>query len=186
MNMENTIELNLIEALEQHNLFEASLSNLRNKTKNEFGSGRQDRANKVQITDIQFIPSIADRSLLIKAKSYTSGKDDKYDTQIRFTNVTYRDEADPNTVEFKGVDGNTYNVVRLTHAQAMSKVRCTCLDFYYMFSVWNDQRKSLEGEPFPAYIKKTDSAPRNPNRIEGACKHVTKLGEYLKAKQIIR
>lgn len=184
--MEKTIELNLIDALEQYNLFEASLSNLRNKTRAEFGTGRQDRSNKVQVTDIQFIPSVSDKSLLIKAKAYTSGKDEQYDTQIRFVNVAYKDAAGQNTVEFKGVDGNTYNVVRVTHAQAMTRVRCTCLDFYYMFSVWNDQRKSLEGEPFPAYVKKTDSAPRNPNRIEGACKHVTKLGEYLRAKQIIR
>lgn len=184
--MEKTIELNLIEALEQATLLEASLSNLRNKTRSEFGNGRQERSNKVQITDIQFIPSLNDKSLLIKAKAYTSGKDGSYDTQIRFTNVKFQDQPGPNTVELKAVDGKTYNVVRVTHAQAMTKVRCTCLDFYYMFSVWNDQRKSLEGDPFPPYVKKTDSAPRNPNRIEGACKHVTKLGEYLRAKQIIR
>lgn len=184
--MEKTIELNLIEALEQSNLFEASLSNLRNKTRAEFGNGRQDRSNKVQITDIQFIPSTSDKSLLIRAKAYTSGKDEKYDTQIRFVNVQFRDSPEINTVELKGVDGNTYNVVKLTHAQATARVRCTCLDFYYMFSVWNDQRKSLEGQPFPTYVKKTDSQPRNPNRIDGACKHVTKLGEYIRAKQIIR
>jgi hypothetical protein len=186
MNENVHLEVNILDILEQFDVLEeASLSNLKNSTTREFGTGRSQRSNKVNITGVTFVPSIQEKSLLIKAKTQTIGKNDTYDTHVKFVNVKYVDQPEAGTVSIKAADGQTYNIKRLTHAQATAKVRCTCLDFYFMFSAWNQQKNALDGAPMPPYIKKTDRPPINPNRIAGSCKHVTKLGDYLRFKQII-
>lgn len=186
MNEHIHFEVNLLDLLKEADILEeASLSNLKNATKREFGDGRVQRSNKVNISSVTFVPAIQDKSLLVKAKTKTIGKEDTYDTSIKFINVRYTDQPDVGTVQIKAADGQTYNIKRLTHAQATAKIRCTCLDFYFMFSAWNQQKNALDGAPMPPYIKKTDRPLINPNRIPGSCKHVTKLGDYLKFKQII-
>lgn len=165
-------------------LVELSLSNLRNNVRREFGPGREQRSTRVGITNYQIVPSLQDKNVLIKAK--VVGEEKNYDVQVRFNNATFADELSPGFVELKAMDGQTYFIRTFTSAQTQAKVKCSCLDFYYRFSLWNHNRKSLEGDPPPPYIKKTDRPPVNPSKVPGSCKHIIKFITFLRAEGIVR
>lgn len=165
-------------------LLELSLSNLRNNVRREFGPEREQRSNRVGITNYQVIPSVQDKTILIKAK--VVGEEKNYDVQVRFINAIFAQELRPDFTEIKAMDGQTYFIRKFTSAQTQAKVRCSCLDFYYRFSLWNHNRKSLEGDPPPPYIKKTDRAPANPNKVPGSCKHIIKFITFLRTEGIVR
>lgn len=165
-------------------LLELSLSNLRNNVRREFGPEREQRSNRVSITNYQVVPSIPDKTLLIKAK--VVGEEKNYDVQVRFANVTFGQELSPGFVDIKAMDGQTYIIKKFTSAQTQAKVKCSCLDFYYRFSLWNHNRKSLEGDPPPPYIKKTNRPPVNPSKVPGSCKHIIKFVTFLRSEGIVR
>lgn len=166
-------------------LLELSLSNLRNNVKRDFGNDRETRADKVSVVNYDIVPSIAEKTLLVKAR--IRGEEGKnYQPQIRFTNAKFSETAQTGFTPIKAVDGTDYFVKTFTAAQTQAKVKCNCLDFYYRFSVWNHAKNSLEGDPPPPYIKKTDSAPVNPNKVPGSCKHLIKLITFLRTEQILR
>lgn len=165
-------------------LLEISLSNMKNNVSREFGQEREQRSNRIQVSNYNVIPSVSDRTLLIKSRIV--GEDAKYEVQIRFTNVFFSDEARPGYVQVKAMDGRDYYIKQFTASQTQAKVKCTCLDFHYRFSVWNHGRKALEGDPPKPYVKKTDSAPVNPNKVPGSCKHIMKMVNFLKGEQIVR
>lgn len=165
-------------------LLEISLSNMKNNVIRDFGRGREQRSNKVQVSNYHVIPSVNERTLLIKARIV--GEESKYDVQIRFINVFFSDEPRAGYTEVKAMDGRTYYIKQFTASQTQARVKCTCLDFHYRFSLWNHGKRALEGDPPAPYIKKTDSAPVNPNRVPGSCKHILKLVNFLKGEQIVR
>lgn len=165
-------------------LLELSLSNLRNNVSRNFGADRIRRSNRIKVANYQAIPSVGDRSILFKANIV--GEEAKYIVSVRFTNVSFSNDPQPDYAEIKAMDGMTYHMKKVTASQTQAKVKCNCLDFYYRFSVWNHSKNSLEGDPPPPYVKKTDMPPVNPNRVPGACKHVIKMIDFLRGEQIIR
>lgn len=169
---------------EDETMLEASLSNLKHSTTRAFGQDRTKRATGVRISNYQVVPSAPNKSLLFKAR--VPGKDGNYDVQIRFTNVKFGTELQPGFIALNGMDGNEYFVKQFTASQAQARVKCSCLDFYYRFSVWNHKKKSLEGDAPVPYIKKTDSAPINPTQADGSCKHILSFVEFLKKERVIR
>lgn len=181
--MENNINEIFID-MDGETLMELSLSNLRNNVKREFGLQRETRSNRIRVTNYQIIPSVSENSILIKARIV--GEESNYHVQIRFTNTKFSDEPQPGFVQIKAIDGTDYYVRQFTSAQTQAKVKCSCLDFYYRFSVWNHGKKALEGDPPPPYNKRTDRAPVNPNKTPGACKHIIKMMNFLKSEGIVR
>lgn len=165
-------------------LLELSLSNLRNNVSRNFGDKRIRRSNMIKVSNYQAIPSIGEKSILFKANIV--GEESNYKVSIRFVNVQFSNEPNPDYAEIKAMDGMTYYMKKATAAQTQVRVKCNCLDFYYRFSVWNHSKKSLEGDPPPPYVKKTDMPPVNPNKVPGACKHIIKMINFLRGEQIIR
>lgn len=160
------------------NLNEIALADLQDSTNKNFGSGREERAPKVNVINTFFIPSISDETLLVKSE--TKGKYFNYTTKIKFNNVKYVEFDDENAVKILGVDNNFYYINKLSSKNNEIKVNCTCLDFFYRFAAWNASKDALDGDPPEPYIKKTDREPVNPTKSPGACKHILKLVNNLK------
>lgn len=166
-------------------LLELSLSNMRNNVKRDFGNDRETRANRVNVINYDIIPSVAEKTLLVKAR--IRGEEGKnYQPQIRFVNAKFSDIAQTGFTTIKAVDGTDYFVKIFTAAQTQAKVKCNCLDFYWRYATWNHAKNGLEGEPPKPYVKKTDSEPVNPNKSPGVCKHLIKLITFLRTEQILR
>lgn len=161
-----------------------SMNQLSSNTDVFFTTPRKQNSVRVQVTNIQFIPALESKTLLVKAKTRSGVS--QYDTRILFENVQYVEFGALNSVEILGVDGNKYYIKSLKKSQSDIKVGCTCPDFYYMFSVWNDNAESLEGPSPEPYVKKTDSPPRNPERVPGVCKHLLKLGDVCANRKILK
>lgn len=148
-------------------------------------SPRQSNANKVQIQEVNLIPSIQGKTLTAKARTRTSEK--YYETIIVFSGVQYFDEGGHGRQEFQATDGSTYFIDPIRPYKSNVKVRCTCLDFYFRFSVWDQRDDALTGEAPEPYHRKTDTYPPvNPQKVSGLCKHIIKLTNYLKQERIIR
>jgi hypothetical protein len=160
------------------------LSNLRNNVSRNFGKDRETRSNRIKVANYQVIPSVSDKSLLLKASII--GEDADYKVEVRFTNVRFGNSAENGFVAVQGMDGNEYFVKQMTLSQTQAKVKCNCLDFYYRFAVWNQGKNSLEGDPPAPYIKKTDRAPVNPNKVAGACKHIMRMMTFLRGEGLVR
>lgn len=165
-------------------LLEVSLSNLKNNVLRNFGKSREVASDRVRVVNYQILPSIQDKSLLLKSNIMSNGS--RYTVQIRFLNVNYVDVQDSGSVELYAIDGQKYYIKPFTSAQKQVRVGCNCLDFYYRFSLWNHTKKSLEGPPPQPYIKKTDMPLVNPQEIPGVCKHIVKMTSFLKDEGIVR
>ena len=79
----------------------------------------------------------------------------------------------------KGSKGETYEVlVDLTkingeHTQDSEiRVRCSCQRYRFLYASANKFAGASCGAEFPAYEKKTDRPPLNPEKKPGICKHV--------------
>ena len=146
---------------------------------------RKSNSDRVQIYNLTYIPAPADASLTIKAKAKTKNAS-VYDVVVKFdSNVNYVEKDNMPNVSFIAVDGKDYFIRAPFAHKTNIKVKCSCLDFYYRFSVWNDQKNALV-EPGPEpYRKKTDRPPVNPNKVAGVCKHLMKFIEVLKVEGVI-
>src|SRR6185312_5193103 len=142
-----------------------------------FLSNRKQSSSKVQIARTVFIPSLDDETLEVRATTNT--KEQKYRTAIIFDDIEWLDEKEPNSASIIGSDNNEYYLTRIPLNNIDVKVKCSCLDFYYRFAVWNHRDQSLIGKPPPPYIKTTDRPPVNPSRVPGVCKHIIKLLDTL-------
>lgn len=158
-------------------LLELSYFDLEGRTKQTFGNERKDKSNRVQSYNLIFIPMEANNKLKVVANTQTSSKH-TYNSNILFDNVHYLDGEQPNMFTFKGNDNSQYIINKLPKGNNV-KVNCSCLDFYYRFSTWDDRFKSLDGNPPPPYIKKTNKPEVNPMKSPGVCKHIMRLMDEL-------
>lgn len=161
-------------------LEEATLIDLEREIERGFPNTtkRQHATDPVQIPQMKLVASPVSTDLIVKAVASSEGK--KYDPIIHFLQVEYEDTDTPNNVTFTAVDGDTYNIAPIKLSTCNVKVRCTCLDFYYRFAVWNDNADSLYGKPPPPYQRKTETRPpANPLQVPGLCKHVIKTTQAL-------
>lgn len=178
----------MCECSQDHLLLELTYNKLLTQTKQAptiKDSPRDQNANKVQIQEVNLIPSLQNKTLTAKARTRTSDK--FYETIIVFSGVQYFDEGGHGRQEIQAMDGSTYFIDPIRPYKSNVKVRCTCLDFYFRFSVWDQRDDALTGDPPEPYHRKTDSYPPvNPSKVSGLCKHIIKLTNYLKQQRIIR
>lgn len=165
-------------------LLELSYFDLDGRTKNTMGPERSQKANQVQLDNLTYIP-MANNAKLKIASNTTSNNGHDYWTSLLFDNVNYLDEESPNAYTFTGSDNTEYHIERLP-ANTQVKVNCSCLDFHYRFAVWNNKFRSLDGNPPPPYVKKTNRPPVNPMQSPGVCKHIMGLMNSLKAQNFFR
>lgn len=162
-------------------LVETSLDTLYTNTVNNFDTPRDQSSDRVQVVNKRFLP--APRNRILGVMATTRSDTDRYNTKMYFLGVNYLGEEDEeaDVFEFNAPDGQEYRIQRIDENSNDVRVSCTCLDFYYRFAPWNYSDGSLHGNPPPPYIKKTDSAPYNPNEIPGLCKHMIAFAKSLRA-----
>lgn len=163
-------------------ILEDGFQTLYNNTLRNFPT-RKESSQRVQVTTTMYIPSMDNASLEIRAKTRTNGG--SYDSLIYFDGVEYITEEDNMAVTFVGTDGTNYSIIPINRNTNV-QVNCTCLDFYYSFAVWNDNRNSLFGDSPDPYVKKTDREPKNPRKAPGLCKHLLKFFDELIKDKIIK
>lgn len=164
-------------------LLELSYFDLEGRTNSSMGQSRKTNSMNVKIQNLTFIPMAANGNLKIGANTTTNNKHD-YWTTILLDNVHYLEEPEPNSFEFTSNDGSTYYIDRVTRSSNV-KVNCSCLDFHYRFSVWDNRFKALDGNPPPPYIRKTQNRPPvNPMQSPGLCKHIIGLVNDLRAQNL--
>lgn len=150
-----------------------------------FGQDRKQDANKVQLAKVQYIPSVEQGILVVKAA--TRSADKNYETVIQFSKVKYlgTGKEDPYAIPLPVADG-ALKIMPLRLSGTYVEVHCDCLDFYWRFAMHNAKNDSLLGEPPKPYVKKTDRAPNNPSRVPGSCKHIMKLVDQLRAEKLLK
>lgn len=182
-------------------LLERSLNSLVSVTSANFGAGRQQQANQVQIRNIKFTPSIQQGILRIECETFSSlSGDGPYQTVLQLTGVEFiddsrynflqnaesRDSTKYNTHMFTATDGNTYYASYDRATTLDVQVRCTCKDFRWRFAYYNSGDGSLYGDPPDSYVSQTDRPPVNPNNTPGVCKHLIKLKKELEKEDFFR
>lgn len=148
---------------------------------------RQNVVAPIQIRALVLVPMRGQRDQgQLKVEATVINGTHQYDSTILFHNVNYEDADRPDNITFVGADKKEYHIMPIDLARSDAEVRCTCLDFYFTFSKWNQNDKSLYGEPPPPYTPKTDRASRNPTRKPGMCKHLLKVVQELRNERVIR
>jgi hypothetical protein len=160
-------------------LLELSANDLESRTKSTMGPERTEKSRQVQLNNLTYIPMANNAKLKIGSNT-TSHNGHDYWTTLVFDNVNYLESEEPQSFNFTGSDNTEYFIQRVPH-NTQVKVNCSCLDFHYRFAVWNNKFKSLDGNPPPPYIKKTNRPPVNPMQSPGACKHIMKMMDDLRA-----
>jgi len=172
-------ENNTIFKLDEAIAFSKLLSN----TQQNFPTPRKQSSVFIDINEAKFIPSLGDKKLFIEAIA-RSGTDSstEYKVTVELQDVEFVPSRTTTSISpIKAPDGSVYKIKNPNPLNQPAKVNCTCLDFYYMFAVWNFKNDALTGDkPPPPYQKTTDSAPRNPKQLPGACKHIIQLFEQLR------
>ena len=170
-------------------LTETSLAALNQNTIN-FQPPSQRRQNVVapiQIRSMQLIPMRGQRDTGdLKVEAKVQSGPNQYDSTLMFHDVIFEDQDRPDNVSFVGPNKEDVHMVPIQLAHNNAEVRCTCLDFYFTFSKWNQNDKSLYGEPPAPYTPKTDRAPRNAQHKPGLCKHLLRVMQELKNERVVR
>lgn len=168
-------------------LIETPLAGLYSNTLRGFNTPRKQSAGRVQIVKTVYIAAPRINAVGIGATTRSSAKE--YETKMFFDNITYLggDDDQANAFSFQTPDDQDYVIEPVGYTGKDVKVRCSCLDFYYRFSVWNNKDGSLLGDPPDPYINKTDNRePVNPTRIPGLCKHLIALTDKLRQERFLR
>lgn len=178
----------MCECGKEHILLELTYNKLLSQTKQGQTIGdtpREQNSNKVQIQEVNLIPSVQDKTLTARAR--TRSKNQHYDTQIVFSGVEYFNDGGHGRQPFQAVDGTEYFIDPVRPYKSNVKVRCGCLDFYFRFSVWDHRDDVLTGDAPESYRRKTDTHPPvNPQKVSGICKHIMGLVRFLKQERLIR
>lgn len=167
-------------------LVETPLAQLYNNTLTHFDTPRKQSSGRVQVVKKLFIAAPGSGSIEVASHTRSSAK--TYQSRMFFENIDYVDaeEAGGETTTFTASDGQDYIIIPISFSGNDVKVSCSCLDFYYRFSVWNNADGSLYGNPPPPYVKKTDREPLNPDRVPGLCKHLIALTDELRQENFLK
>ena len=168
-------------------LIETPLATLYNDTISGFPTPRKQSSGRVQVVNKFYVA--APRNNAVGVRATTRSNANKYDTRMFFDGVEYLDseEADANAFSFQTQDGQDFIIIPVGYTSTDVRVSCSCLDFYYRFSVWNQRDGSLFGRPPEPYVNKTDNRePVNPNKIAGLCKHLIALTDDLRRERFLR
>jgi len=151
---------------------------------------RQYATQPIDITDVKFTAYPKDNQLKCTcvARSESEREGRKYDPVVIFSSVEYADDDNPNNLTFMATNNETYNVYPIKMRSSYVKARCTCLDFYYRFALWNWQAGAIYGDKPKPYTRVPGSnrGPVNPNKVPGVCKHIIKFVEELQNNGLVK
>lgn len=166
-------------------LDERSYSELERNTNNFVppSSKRQHAVAPIQVQQLKLVA--AEPSHTLEATGTIKSGANTYQSIIFFDGVRYAPEDTGNNVTFMGADSQEHHMEPIKLNIANAKVRCTCLDFRWRFSMHNQQKDALYGPGPGAYQKKTNRPPNNPQQVPGLCKHLLKLAQELRNSKIV-
>jgi len=172
--------------LDQMTLEEATYAELERNTRNSMPATnkRQNATPEVRMQKMELVPAKESDTLMVKGT--VAGKTAVYHTSVLFDNVIYDDADQADNITFTGSDGDDYHIEPIYLARHNCKVHCTCLDFYWRFATQNHKANSLDGEPPPPYVKRTNRPPANPANVPGVCKHIIKTVEELQKSGVVQ
>lgn len=167
-------------------LLEITLNKLQKSTVDAFPTTkkRQNAVGTVKVATMTYIPY--EKSNSLKVESDVTSETSRYKCSMLFSDVFYESEKTSELVTFRGVDGRDFNIHQIDPNVVDVKVNCTCMDFRYRFAQTNYQNDGLDGNPPPAYVKKTDREPVNPSNSPGMCKHLLRMYEQLQINNLIK
>lgn len=158
----------------------------------KFKAWRKKYSKCGKITMARPIPYRGTASVLFSAsiKGVTQYPDD-HRTSIMFSGLKFAKEPFKGCidVEYKGY---TYYIEKPSLSKTTIRVRCSCKDFYFCFSLWDYLQRVILGPKPKAYKRKTPSPSQggrpyvNPDKIPGLCKHIFWLLQYLKSKGYVK
>lgn len=144
---------------------------------------RQHAVGEVFMIGVEYVPNPQQSTLQINGQCRSHGH--MYRPVIIFANVEYHPDHVQGSVTVSNPNGSRIHVTPVQTSQNV-QVRCTCLDFYFRFSHYNDGDNSLAGPPMPPYQRKTtDRPPANPAQVPGLCRHLIKLVDSMKTTGLI-
>jgi len=171
-------------------LEETSMQNLEQKAIGAFPKTkkRQHATDEIYIMQQKWIALPKNKKLRIEAtiRGSSGGKSKEYTTVVQFDDVQYEKVNTPDNISFVASNGEEYFVKPVSARNTNVHVKCDCLDFYWRFALWNFNDDSLYGRKPKAYVKKTNRAPANPQKMPGVCKHIMKFAKALRASTIVR
>ena len=112
---------------------------------------------------------------------------DLHKVQILFSGLKFAKEPFKNciNVDYKG---RVYYVEKPSLNKTTIRVRCSCKDFYFCFSLWDYLNRAIVGPKPKKYTRKTPPPSQggrpyvNSGKFVGFCKHLFYLLRYLKQK----
>lgn len=171
-------------SLEKELLLELSYFDLEGRTNGVMGPDRKEKAGRVQLNNLTFIPLVKNQGLKLGANT-TSNNGHDYWTTLVFDNIIYVNEQDANDYVFTANDNKEYIIERVPK-NTQVRVSCSCLDFYYRFAVWDDQQRALDGKAPPPYVRTSNRPPVNPFKTPGLCKHIMAVVDKLQSDNFFR
>jgi len=163
----------LLQAIEEDSTYDQLYHNIQTDPVLSQTKKRQHATGEVAITSVVYLPYTNAGILQVEAQARSNSH--PYQPTIQFLNVKFEPNDTGTNVSFMGKDGATHYVQPIVLGQNNVKVRCTCLDYFYRFAVWNFNDNSLYGPKPPLYRKTTDRPPVNPNQVPGLCKHIIRV-----------
>lgn len=116
---------------------------------------------------------------------------DKHKTILMFSGLKFAKEPFKGCIDVE-YKGHVYYVEKPSLNKTTIRVRCSCKDFYFCFSLWDYLQRAIVGPKPKAYKRKTPPPSQggkpyvNPKHIPGYCKHTFWLLQYLKAKGYVK
>ena len=110
---------------------------------------------------------------------------DNHRVMIMFSGLKFAKEPFKNCLDIE-YKGTVYYVEKPSLNKSCIRVRCSCKDFYFCFSLWDYLNRAIVGPKPKKYVRKTPSPSqggrpyKNPNHIPGLCKHIFWLLQNLK------
>lgn len=168
---------------------DTSVNDLEAKTRqyNPATTKRQNATGPIQVQQMKLSAGQDNTGGMLEVEAVMkSDSGNQYQSIMVFSGVDYQEEDTNDNVTFTGADGQDYHMAPIPLSAQNVKVRCTCLDFRWRFSVQHQNQGTLYGPGPGIYKNKTQREPNNPNNIPGVCKHLLKLGQELKANRMLR
>ena len=169
----------------------STLLQLRNATRTlrpDYTGKLPNQANPVKI--IRQVPNLRSKFLLIEGEVFPVTGDHPYKVSIQFFGMDCVDvQSRARPMPLKLQDGKTVYCQQFSYQDTPVLVRCTCPDFRFVWSWWDNSIRSLLGPP-KHYTRKTPPPPAgrpfaNPVKTPGLCKHLIEFSLRLNQEGIV-
>lgn len=124
------------------------------------------------IRDLKPNYSVGTKTLTFYAEVASQSKNSSYTTIVSFLNV----DPTEGLIEEEIAQGF---LPKPSLSEHDIQVRCSCSSYRFRHYAANKSHGAATGRGFPAYIRKTNRAPNNPDDISSVCKHLIELVDYL-------